>query len=139
MENCIFCQIIAGDIPSCKVYEDETVLAFLDISQTTPGHTLLIPKQHSRNCLALSSEEATTLFENLPKIARAVQTAIEAEGLTIIANNEEASGQTVFHTHIHLIPRYGQEDGLEIRYTTNQPDMEALEKLAKQIASEVLA
>lgn len=78
MENCIFCSIIQGDIPSSKVYEDEQVLAFLDISQTTKGHTLVIPKQHVRNLLEMTAETASHLFARIPKIARAIQSATGA-------------------------------------------------------------
>ena len=100
MENCIFCKIIAGDIPSSKVYEDDQALAFLDISQTTKGHTLLIPKEHVRNVLAMSQGTSETLFARLPKVARAVQKATGAVGMNILNNNEEVAGQTVFHAHV---------------------------------------
>ena len=137
MADCIFCKIIAGDIPSCKVYEDKEVLAFLDISQTTKGHTLLIPKTHVRNILDMTESTASSLFARLPKIARALQKATGAPAMNIINNSEEIAGQTVFHAHIHLIPRYGSEDGLSIRYTTNEPDFAVLGKMAEQIAKEV--
>ena len=128
MENCIFCNIIAGDIPSSKVYEDDQVLAFLDISQTTKGHTLLIPKEHVRNVLA-----------RLPKVARAVQKATGAVGMNILNNNEEVAGQTVFHAHVHLIPRYDANDEVTFAFTEHEPNFEALGKLAEQISQEVKA
>ncbi|HEQ0616974.1 TPA: HIT family protein [Streptococcus pyogenes] len=137
MENCIFCSIIQGDIPSSKVYEDEQVLAFLDISQTTKGHTLLIPKQHVRNLLEMTAETASHLFARIPKIARAIQSATGATAMNIINNNEALAGQTVFHAHVHLVPRYNEEDGISIQYTTHEPDFPVLEKLARQINQEV--
>ncbi|AFC66641.1 TPA: HIT family protein [Streptococcus pyogenes] len=137
MENCIFCSIIQGDIPSSKVYEDEQVLAFLDISQTTKGHTLVIPKQHVRNLLEMTAETASHLFARIPKIARAIQSATGATAMNIINNNEALAGQTVFHAHIHLVPRYNEEDGISIQYTTHEPDFPVLEKLARQINQEV--
>lgn len=137
MDNCIFCQIIAGKIPSSKVYEDDQVLAFLDITQTTPGHTLLIPKQHVKNLLEMSDETASSLFARLPKVARGVQKATGASGMNIINNNEAIAGQSVFHAHVHLVPRYSSEDGISINYTTHEPDYEALSKLANNISSEV--
>ncbi|MGY5264372.1 HIT family protein [Streptococcus pyogenes] len=137
MENCIFCSIIQGDIPSSKVYEDEQVLAFLDISQTTKGHTLVIPKQHVRNLLEMTAETASHLFARIPKIARAIQSATGATALNIINNNEALAGQTVFHAHVHLVPRYNEEDGISIQYTTHEPDFPVLEKLARQINQEV--
>ena len=92
MDNCIFCKIISGEIPSSKVYEDDKVLAFLDISQATKGHTLVIPKEHVRNILEMSAETAETaetVFSRVPKIARAVQKATRAIGMNILNNNEE--------------------------------------------------
>ncbi|HEP1451738.1 TPA: HIT family protein [Streptococcus pyogenes] len=137
MENCIFCSIIQGDIPSSKVYEDEQVLAFLDISQTTKGHTLVIPKQHVRNLLEMTAETASHLFARIPKIARAIQSATGATAMNIINNNEALAGQTVFHAHVHLVPRYNEEDGISIQYNTHEPDFPVLEKLARQINQEV--
>ncbi|HGN4150985.1 TPA: HIT family protein [Streptococcus pyogenes] len=137
MDNCIFCSIIQGDIPSSKVYEDEQVLAFLDISQTTKGHTLVIPKQHVRNLLEMTAETASHLFARIPKIARAIQSATGATAMNIINNNEALAGQTVFHAHVHLVPRYNEEDGISIQYTTHEPDFPVLEKLARQINQEV--
>ncbi|MEQ9764109.1 HIT family protein [Streptococcus jiangjianxini] len=138
MENCIFCQIIAGDIPSSKVYEDDKVIAFLDITQTTTGHTLLIPKEHVRNVLDMDKAVAQDVFSRLPKVARAVQKATGATGMNIINNNEEIAGQTVFHAHVHLVPRFNENDGIDIKYTTHEPDFQALGKLAEQIAKEVV-
>ncbi|MFQ8309722.1 HIT family protein [Streptococcus pyogenes] len=137
MENCIFCSIIQGDIPSSKVYEDEQVLAFLDISQTTKGHTLVIPKQHVRNLLEMTAETASHLFARIPKIARAIQLATGATAMNIINNNEALAGQTVFHAHVHLVPRYNEKDGISIQCTTHEPNFPVLEKLARQINQEV--
>lgn len=137
MENCIFCQIVSGTIPSSKVYEDDKVMAFLDITQTTNGHTLLIPKKHVRNVLEMDQETARDLFVQLPKIARAVQKTTGAAGMNIINNNEEVAGQTVFHAHIHLVPRFDSNDGISINYTTHEPDFQALSTLSEKIAKEV--
>lgn len=137
MDNCIFCKIIAGEIPSSKVYEDDQVLAFLDISQATKGHTLVIPKEHVRNVLDMSAETAETVFSRVPKIARAVQKATGASGMNILNNNEEVAGQTVFHAHIHLVPRYSKEDGIHMSFDEHEPDFTALASLAETIAHEV--
>ncbi|HEQ4284487.1 TPA: HIT family protein, partial [Streptococcus pyogenes] len=115
----------------------EQVLAFLDISQTTKGHTLVIPKQHVRNLLEMTAETASHLFARIPKIARAIQSATGATAMNIINNNEALAGQTVFHAHVHLVPRYNEEDGISIQYTTHEPDFPVLEKLARQINQEV--
>ena len=109
MSDCIFCKILAGEIPASKVYEDEQVLAFLDISQVTPGHTLVVPKEHYRNLLEMDATSASQLFAKIPVIAQKVMKATQAEGMNIIANCEEVAGQTVFHTHVHLVPRYSSD------------------------------
>lgn len=133
MSDCIFCQIIAGQIPSSKVYEDEEVLAFLDITQVTHGHTLVVPKKHYRNMLEMDGEAASNLFARVPKIAQHLQKKLDAKGMNIINNNEEAAGQTVFHTHVHLLPRYDESDGLKLKFQTKEPDFTALAQLAQEV------
>ena len=134
MADCIFCKIIAGEIPSSKVYEDDQVVAFLDISQVTPGHTLVVPKQHFRNLLEMDAGSASQLFARVPDIARKVMKATGAKGMNILNNNEEIAGQTVFHTHVHLAPRYEETDGLQISFEAHEPDFPALAQLAEKIA-----
>lgn len=120
MEDCIFCKIISGEIPSAKVYEDDAVYVFLDITQVTPGHTLVIPKKHVRDIFSYDDKLASTLFERIPKIARAIQKAFpECKGLNIIQNNGEVAYQSVFHSHIHLIPRYSNNDGFSMSFKNN--------------------
>ncbi|MFC4711026.1 HIT family protein [Enterococcus eurekensis] len=140
MENCIFCKIINNEIPSYKVYEDEEVYAFLDISQATPGHTLLIPKTHVTDIFSYDDVLAEKLFSRLPKIARALEAAFpEMEGLNIINNNKELAYQTVFHSHVHLIPRYTKEDDFSMHFgnhmgqQTENEMTEIAEKIAKQV------
>lgn len=133
MSDCIFCQIVAGQIPSSTVYEDEEVLAFLDITQVTKGHTLVIPKKHYRNMLEMDSEAASALFARVPKIAQNLQKKLQAKGINIINNNEEAAGQTVFHTHVHLLPRFDDADGLKLTFETKEPDFAALSQLAQEV------
>lgn len=126
MENCIFCKIIAGEIPSTKVYEDDDVLAFLDLTQTTKGHTLVVPKQHSRNLLAMSPDEAALLFSKIPQIANKIVKNMDAKGMNVLQNNEEIAGQSVFHTHVHLIPRYAENDGFVGKFTEHDYDLQAV-------------
>ena len=133
MSDCIFCQIVSGQIPSSKVYEDEEVLAFLDITQVTTGHTLVIPKKHYRNVLEMDAEAASSLFARVPKIAKQLQEKLGASGVNIINNNEEAAGQTVFHTHVHLLLRFDATDGLKLTFETHEPDFAALAQLAQEI------
>ncbi|MGM7719335.1 HIT family protein [Metabacillus sp. Hm71] len=111
MSDCIFCKIINGEIPSAKVFENEHVYAFLDISQVTKGHTLVIPKVHKENIYEMTPEIASKLFEVVPQIANSIKKHFEPIGLNLLNNNGEKAGQSVFHYHMHIIPRYGQGDG----------------------------
>ena len=133
VDDCIFCKIIAGDIPSSKIYEDEEVIAFLDISQVTPGHTLVVPKKHARNLLEMDEMATAQLFARVSKVAKKLATATQAKGMNIISNMEEVSGQTVFHTHVHIIPRYSAQDELAISFTEHEPNYEQLAVLAETI------
>jgi histidine triad (HIT) family protein len=126
MTDCIFCKIVAGDIPSYKVYEDDQVLAFLDLTQTTKGHTLVVPKTHVRNVLDMTPDQASQLFSRVPEIARQLVDKLGAKGMNILQNNEEIAGQSVFHAHVHLIPRYSDEDTFDIKFSENKVDFDAL-------------
>ena len=115
--DCIFCKIIDGEIPSYKVYEDDNVLAFLDITQGTKGHTLVVPKKHVRNIYDLDEATAENVFRVIPKIANALKAAFDPIGLNIVNNNDQPL-QSVFHFHIHLIPRY-ENDGMKLSTINN--------------------
>lgn len=118
MDNdCIFCKINDGEIPSYTVYEDEYVRAFLDITQGTKGHTLIIPKKHIKNVYELDDETVNHVFTVVPVIARALKSAFNPIGLNIINNNDKPL-QSVFHFHVHLIPRY-EDDGMILKTTNN--------------------
>ncbi|MDC3413758.1 HIT family protein [Aquibacillus sp. 3ASR75-11] len=137
--DCIFCKIIKGDIPSSKVYEDNDVYAFLDISQVTKGHTLVIPKQHTKNIYETPADVAEKLFQRIPKLSNAIKKAYNPIGLNILNNNGEAAGQSVFHLHIHLIPRYGEGDGFGAVWKTHNDDYsnQDLKQIASDISSNV--
>ncbi|MGE8205137.1 HIT family protein [Heyndrickxia sp. NPDC080065] len=122
MSDCIFCKIVNGEIPSAKVFENEHVVAFLDISQVTTGHTLVIPKIHKENIYELTPEIASNLFEIVPKIANALKTEFEPIGMNLVNNNGEHAGQSVFHFHLHLIPRYGKGDGFGAVWKNHQSE-----------------
>jgi len=115
--DCIFCKILENEIPSYKIYEDENVFAFLDITQGTKGHTLIIPKSHVKNIYELDEETAANIFRVVPKIANALRIAFDPIGLNVINNNDEPL-QSVFHFHIHLIPRY-ENDGMKLSTNNN--------------------
>lgn len=135
VSDCIFCKIIAGDIPASKVYEDDHFLAFLDISQVTPGHTLVIPKKHARNLLEMTPDETADLFNVVSTVTKKVENATQPQGMNIISNMEEIAGQSVFHTHVHILPRYSQDDDLKIDFIAHEPDFDHLAQLAKDISN----
>ena len=120
MEKTIFEKIIDGEIPSYKIYEDEYVYSFLDVFPITKGHTLIVPKKHSRNILDCDPETAAHIGSVLPKIANAVKEAYNCDGINIFQNNEEYAGQSVFHLHFHIVPRYKDKDAnfdnLEVKW-----------------------
>ena len=134
MSDCIFCKIIDGEIPSAKIYEDEHVYAFLDISQVTEGHTLVIPKNHQQDIYELDEETASNLFKAVPKVANAIKAAYEPKGMNMLNNNGSFADQSVFHFHLHLIPRYDENDGFKSKWTVwEESSPEKLEESAKKI------
>ena len=141
MTDCIFCKILNKEIPSYPVYEDEDVYAFLDITQTTKGHTLVIPKKHVTDIFEYDEKLAADVFARIPKIARAIEKAFpEVVGLNIINNNKEAAYQSVFHSHVHLIPRYGKNDDFSMTFADNAQKYasEDMSSIAKQINKEII-
>lgn len=106
MDECIFCDIIAGIRPSSMVYEDEKTVAILDIFPIARGHILVIPKTHSRNLLDIHQEDLSALAISVSKVCKALKQVIECDGINVIANNEEVAMQRVMHTHFHVIPRF---------------------------------
>lgn len=115
--ECIFCKILNGEIPSYKLYEDDKILAFLDITQGTKGHTLVIPKTHVSNIYEIKEDLSGYIHSKIPMIARALKQTFNPIGLNIINNNEKPL-QSVFHYHVHLIPRY-DDDGVNISAPNN--------------------
>lgn len=104
--NCIFCRIIGDEISSVSLYEDDDFKVIMDISPAAKGHAVLIPKKHFANLFELDEETAAKVFVIVAKVAKAMKAELQCDGLNILQNNGEAAGQTVFHFHIHLIPRY---------------------------------
>lgn len=111
-DDCIFCKIIRGELPSTRIYEDDNVLAFLDIAPVRPGHTLLIPKRHVETLFDLTEEQAAVLAAVMPKLASAIVKGVGAEGLNVFQANRPCAGQVVFHVHFHLVPR-NEGDGVK--------------------------
>lgn len=139
MDQCIFCKILEGEIPSYKIYEDENVLAFLDISQITKGHTLVIPKVHNETIFDMSEETAAQLFAAVPAISRALNKAFQPKGLNMLNNNGSFAGQEVFHYHLHLIPRYDENDGFDAKYISHIHDytQEDMLRIREEITAEL--
>ena len=122
------------------VYEDDDVKAFLDISQATPGHTLVVPKKHVADMFEYDEELASKVFSRIPKIARAIKAFDpDIQGLNIVNNNGEVAYQTVFHSHIHLIPRYSTKDGFNMKFADNSSNYETsdLEEIAQKISQNI--
>ena len=112
-ENCIFCKIANGDIPAATLYEDENFKVILDLGPASKGHALILPKEHYRNLLDMPEEKVAAAFILAKRMVVKMKEVLHCEGLNVVQNNEPAAGQTVFHFHIHLIPRYeGDQVGL---------------------------
>ena len=105
MENCVFCKIISGEFSSRKIYEDEFTLAFLDISKDVDGHILVVPKKHVKNILDCDSETLSRVFDTVKKVSNHLVENCGYDGVNLLNANDECAGQTVFHLHIHIIPR----------------------------------
>lgn len=133
---CIFCRIIRGDAPAHRVYEDERVLAFLDINPCSPGHTLIIPKTHVERIEGLSEDDAIALFLALHRLTGSIQRAVGAPATTIGINNGSESGQEVPHLHIHVIPRFKGDRGGVVQSVARghrRPSVEEMNKIAERI------
>lgn len=127
---CIFCDIIAGNIPSSVLYEDENVIAFLDISQVTKGHTLVVPKKHAANMLECDEETLQNVMKVAHKLGNHLMKVLDAQGMNVLSNVNEVAGQSVPHFHVHLIPRYSENDACVIRFEeSEQQDLAALQAL----------
>ena len=131
-DNCIFCKIAAGEIPSETVYEDEQFRAILDLGPASAGHTLILPKAHFKDVTEISDEYAANVLKVAAKLGKAMKKGLGCEGFNLVQNNGEAAGQTVFHFHMHLIPRY-EKDGAMVSWKpgklTDETREELLEKL----------
>lgn len=130
--GCVFCRIVAKEIPATVVYEDGATLAFMDIGQVNPGHVLVAAKAHAENIYALEESTAAALFAAAAKVARAVRDAFMPAGLTVYQANGKAAGQTVFHFHLHLVPRH-DGDGMALAWPVKNPPREKLDEYARKI------
>lgn len=129
--NCIFCKITSGEIPSHTIYEDESFKVIFDISPATKGHAIIIPKNHAKNIFELSEEDASKIFVVAKKVASALNEVLQCDGFNILQNNGKVAGQTVFHLHVHLIPRY-KDDNLVLSWKQGDPAKE-LDEIAEKV------
>ena len=136
MSQCVFCRIVAKEIPATVVHEDEHTLAFMDIGQVNPGHVLVALKKHAENIFALEDAQAAAVFRASAKVARAIRAAFEPQGLSVYQANGAAAGQTVLHLHIHLVPRY-EGDGMALTWPVKNPPREKLVDYAEKIRAKL--
>lgn len=136
MSECIFCRIAAKEVPSSVVYEDEHTLAFMDIGQVNPGHVLVAVKRHADNIFALDETQAAAVFRAAARVARAIRDAFEPQGLSVYQANGRAAGQTVFHLHLHLVPRH-DDDGMALTWPVKNPPREKLAEYAQRIRAKL--
>ena len=134
--HCIFCRLVAGEIPAARVYEDALTLAFMDMGQVNPGHVLVATKRHAATLLDITAAEAAAVMQTAQRVARAVQTVFDPPGLTLLQANGREGDQTVFHFHMHVVPRHAQ-DGIALTWPRKEPGAQVLQDYARQLSAEL--
>lgn len=140
MSETVFSKILSGDIPSYKVYEDEHTYAFLDISQVSKGHTLVIPKNPAEDILSVNPDDLAKVIQSVQRVAKAIDKAFQPAGINVVQNNRAFADQSVFHIHFHVIPRYENDiDGFGYQWETHADsfDPEAMNQLKAAILKEI--
>ena len=135
-DDCIFCKIANGEIPSATVYEDSICRVILDVNPANKGHALIIPKEHFDNIYCMDAETAAKIFTIATEVAKAQKAELNPDGLNILQNNGEAAGQTVFHFHMHLVPRY-IKDNVTMTWIPGKADTEELSALSKALRKRI--
>ena len=130
--QCIFCRLVAGDIPSARVFEDELTLAFMDLGQVNPGHVLVASKRHAATLFELTADEAAALMRTAQRIALAVRAVFDPDGVMLLQANGAVAGQTVGHVHLHVVPRHAG-DGIDFSWPRKEPGPAALEDYAQRL------
>ena len=134
--HCIFCRLVAGEIPAARVYEDGLTLAFMDMGQVNPGHVLVATKRHAATLLDITAAEAAAVMQTAQRVARAVQAVFDPPGLTLLQANGREGDQTVFHFHLHVVPRHAQ-DGIALTWPRKEPGAQVLQDYARQLSAEL--
>lgn len=135
-DDCIFCKIARGDIPSATVYETGDFKVILDVAPANRGHSLIIPKEHYDNIFQLDGETAAKMFSMATVVARAIKDETKCDGLNVVQNNGEVAGQTVNHFHIHLVPRF-KDDDVKITWKPQETVPEQQDELAKALKKRI--
>jgi histidine triad (HIT) family protein len=130
--SCIFCKLVAKEIPAAIVFEDAQTLAFMDLGQVNPGHVLVASKRHAANLLELSADEAAAVMRTAHHVSRAVMASFDPPGLTLLQANGKEGDQTVFHFHMHVVPRHAN-DGVALSWPRKDPDREVLQAHALRL------
>ena len=132
-DDCIFCKIAAGEIPSRKIYEDKDLIAVMDLNPTSKGHSLIIPKEHCTNIYDIDEDIAAKVMKTAKKLATKMTVALNCDGFNLLQNNGETAGQTMFHFHMHLIPRYKDADNNMLKFTSVSFSDEEMDAIRDQI------
>ncbi len=130
--ECIFCRLVLGEIPSARVYEDALTVAFMDIGQVNPGHVLVATRRHAATLLEATPEEAGAVMQTAQRVAHAVQDAFDPPGLTLLQANGREGDQTVFHFHMHVVPRHA-DDGIALSWPRKEPAFGVLQGYAGRL------
>jgi histidine triad (HIT) family protein len=132
-DDCIFCKIVAGELPSTRIDEDERTIAFMDINPAVRGHALVIPREHSRNLYDVSDDDLHACIDTAKRIALRQRDVLGADGVNVLQSNEPAAWQTVFHFHIHVIPRF-VDDPLKLPWVPGPGDMDEIKAAGAELA-----
>lgn len=135
-KDCIFCKIANGEIPSATIYENSDFRVILDVAPANRGHALIIPKEHFKDIFDIDAVTAGKLFSLATEVARAMKSVLHCDGLNIVQNNGLIAGQTVFHFHLHLIPRY-EGDGIKLTWEQHESDSTDLQELEREIRKKI--
>lgn len=131
-DQCLFCRLVAGEIPSARVYEDTLTIAFMDIGQVTPGHVLVATKRHATTLLDITPQEAAAVMQTAQRVASAIREVFDPPGITLLQANGREGDQTVFHFHMHVVPRHAQ-DGITLTWPRKEPPAEVLHGYAVRL------
>jgi len=134
--DCVFCAIVEGKAPAEVVYEDEMTVAFMDINPANPGHTLVIPRQHVRDILAIDEETAAAVMRTAVRVARALEAALQPDGINLIQANRRAAFQSVFHWHTHIVPRWWGDD-IVLPWRPKPGDPAAIQATAARVRAHI--